>query len=175
MSADTEVMEMDADLRAIGARTGLPFGLRVQQRLYSMEQFIALHGSGTLRKNHRLGFRTREHYLHERAAFEFGAGWECLPVSRVRWGDAISEPDCHPVTEAGWYADRYLTVCLFPGDRAEVKSIEVEYSDGTKREGIGLVLRATSAPWVPPGHLGFAIIAEWDPQSKSYREAINVC
>lgn len=170
MSSETTVTQLGPDVFL--CKEG-PFGFLVKKRCLTEQEFIDQHASGTLRKNKRLGFRTREHYLHERASFEFGAGWECLPVSRVRWGDPLSEPDVKPVTEAGWFADRYIHCCLFPGDRVEVKSIEVEYKDGTTKQGIGMVMRETSAAWVPPGHLVFVIISEWNTVTKSYADAIN--
>lgn len=144
-------------------------------RIMSKTDFIDKHGSGTLRKNQRLGFAVRSQYLEERTAFDFGWGFECIPVSRVRWGDPISEGDCKSVTEAGWFADRYIERVRYPGDVIEVKSIEVEYPDQSKREGIGLVVRETTAPWVPKGYIIFAIISEWDVKNNCYLPAQNPC
>lgn len=143
-------------------------------RRMTMAEFIEHLGSGTLRKNDRLGMNTRSHALSERTHYEFGGGFECLPERFVTWGEARSEPDSSPVTEAGWYADRYAHMCLFPGDEMEVKYLIVE-AEGQRREGIGIVIRKTSAPWVPAGYMVVAIIAEYDPEKHDFREAVNPC
>lgn len=44
--------------------------------------------------------------------------------------------------------------------------------DGPTKEGVGLVLRRTSASWVPAGYLVCAIVAEYDPKAKEWKEAI---
>ena len=97
------------------------FSRRVRVRLMSREDFFNKHASGTLRKNARVGMHCLAQYIHERCAFEFGYGFECLHETRVLWGTPITEADCHPVTEAGWHIDRYVEVCAFPGDRMEAK------------------------------------------------------
>jgi len=38
---------------------------------------------------------------------------------------------------------------------------------------VGMVLRQTSASFVPSGHLVFAIIAEFDAKTKQWLEAVN--
>ena len=40
-------------------------------------------------------------------------------------------------------------------------------------EGVGMVVRQTSAQFIPGGHLAFAIVAEFDPMTKQWRDAIN--
>jgi hypothetical protein len=148
---------------------------RVELRLLSAEEFINRHASGTLRKNRALGMVWRSQYLEERTAYEFGWEFECLPRSRVTFGDAYTEGDCAAITEAGWFCERYLSLAAFPGDRLEVKYLNVEYSDERKREGIGLIVRETSAVFVPEGHLVFAIVAEYDPVRKRFKAARNPC
>lgn len=152
-----------------------PLNRRVQLRLLSAEEWVDRHASGTLRKNKSLGMVWRSQYLAERTAYEFGWGFECLPRSRVTFGDAYTEGDCKPLTEAGWLCERYLTLAAFPDDQLEVKYIQVEYDTGTKKEGVGLVLRQTSAPFVPDGSLVFAIVAEFDPVRKRWKRARNPC
>lgn len=146
---------------------------RLAIREMSAEDFIDNHGSGTLRKNKRIGMVWRDQYLAERTAYEFGWEFECLPRSRVTFGDAYTEGDCHSVTEAGWHCERYMTMAIFPEDYFEVKYISVEYADGTKKEGIGLIVRKTSAPFVPNGYFVFAIVAQFDPINKKWHEARN--
>lgn len=169
-SRATERIEMAAEIRSCA-----PFARRVKARLLTREEFIERHASGTLRKNNRIGMRMRDQYLHERTVFEFGWGFECVPETRVTWGSCLSEPDCRPITELGWLVDRYATVCAFPGDEMELKYIAVEYPDGARREGLGLVIRKTSADFIPEGHMVFALITEHDPVAKDWKEAVNPC
>lgn len=133
------------------------------QRSMSADAWVDEHGSGTLRKNKRIGFAWKSQYREERVAYEFGWTFECVPASRVMWGIPITEGDCHSVTEAGWHIERFFTRNVFAEDFYEAKYIRVEYPDGSSKEGIGLVLRQTSAAWVGDGQLVFAIIAEYVP------------
>lgn len=159
------------ELRAVG-HPG--FGARVAMRMMPMDVFIATKASGTLRKNAAIGMNTTSHALHERVAYEFGYGFEALPERFVTWGEARSEPDCKPLTEAGWHIERYASVCLFPGDEVEAKYIIAEI-DGVRREGAGLIVRVTSVPWLPRGYVVFAIIAEYSPAEGRFLPAINPC
>lgn len=151
------------------------FASRIAARAMSADEFIERHGSGTLRKNRRVGMDWSGQYLHERTAFEFGWAFEAIHETRVLWGTPITQGDSKPVTEAGWFIDRYATICAFPGDELEAKYITVEYPDGTRREGLGIVVRRTSATFVPEKHMVFAIVAEWDAARKEYRDAVNPC
>lgn len=146
---------------------------RVKIRTMSADEFVDLHASGTLRKNKRLGMVWREQYLEERVSYEFGWCFECLPRSRVTFGDAYTEGDTHAITEAGWHIERYLELSTFPEDKFETKYINVEHKDGTKREGIGMICRETSAAFVPAGHIVFAIVAEFDVVKRDWRDAEN--
>lgn len=147
---------------------------RFNVRFDSMDAFIEARGSGTLRKSARLGMNVKSHALHERTLYEFGGAFDCQPERFVTWGEARSEPDCSAVTEVGWYADRYAATCLYPGDEMEVKYITVE-QEGFRREGLGIVIRKTSAPWVPQGYMVFAIIAEYDATKHDFKDAVNPC
>lgn len=146
---------------------------RVKLRTESADEFIESHASGTLRKNKRLGMVWRDQYLHERTAYEFGWMFECLPRSRVTFGDAHTEGDNKAVTEAGWHIERYIEMSTFPEDRFETKYIQVEDKEGVKREGIGIIVRETSAAFVPAGHIVFAIVAEFDATTNRWCEAEN--
>lgn len=144
-------------------------------RQMTEEKWIDTFASGTLRKNKRLGFTYRTQYLHERCAWDYGHAFEVLPRSRVTFGDPITEGDCKPITESGWFIDRYMTInkAIFPSDYYECKYIHVEQGDGTKTEGVGIVVRATCAPWLPTGHILFAIVAEYDTHQKRFLPASN--
>ena len=164
----TEVVPVSQDVRRSPA-----LKRRLAIRLMSMEAFIERHGSGTLRKNRRIGFAVRNQYLEERTAYEFGWEFEILASTRVTFNVPISEQDQHAVTEAGWHIERYLEMSTFPEDYFEAKYIHVEYPDGSRREGIGLIVRQTSASFVPKGHIVFAIIAEYNARKKRWKKAKN--
>lgn len=146
---------------------------RVALRRMEADEFIDRHASGTLRKNKRLGMAWRAQYLAERTAYEFGWGFECLPRSRVTFGDAYTEGDERALTEAGWLCERHITLATFPEDRYEVKYLNVDYGDDRRKEGVGLILRETSAGFVPDGHIVFAVVAEFDPVRKAWSAAHN--
>ncbi len=146
---------------------------RINLRTMDAEDWIQNHASGTLRKNKKLGMSWKSQYLEERVAYEFGWGFEVLPKSRVSFGDAISEGDCHSVTEAGWHIERYMEMSIFPEDVFECKHIDVEYNDGVTKTGIGIITRQTSASFIPSGHIVFAIVAQYDKVKKEWLDAEN--
>jgi hypothetical protein len=128
--------------------------------------------SGTLIKAHRLGLRVADQAKHEAIAQTMGYLFEILPASRVTFGDAISESDCHSVTETLWHCDRMIASHVFPEDVFEVKYINI--SDGESvREGIGIIVRQTSIQWVGTGMLLLAIVAEYDNINKKWNPPIN--
>src|SRR5436190_23224078 len=141
---ETQTVPLDAALAECP-----PLARRVALRRMEADEFIERHASGTLRKNKRLGMVWREQYLEERTAYEFGWGFQCLPRSRVTFGDAYTEGDTHAITEAGWHIERYIELSTFPEDRFEAKYITVEHKDGTKREGVGMIVRETAADFLP--------------------------
>lgn len=138
----------------------------------SEDEWINTHASGTLRKNRRLGFAYRKQYLEERIAYQFGSGFEIAPRSRIITGIPITESDSHAVTEAGWHIERYVNRQLFEEDECEAKYIRID-EESSSREGIGIVITNTSVKWVPEGHVIFAIVAEYDPIKKNYKEVQN--
>lgn len=146
---------------------------RIDIRKMTQEDFIEKHGSGTLRKNKRIGFHWRSQYLEERVAYEFGWEFKMIPASRLTYNDPISEGDNHSVTEAGWHIERYLNMSVFPEDEFECKYIIVEFGDGKREEGIGILVRRTSAPWIPAGHIVYAIVAKYDPAIGAFKRARN--
>jgi hypothetical protein len=145
---------------------------RLNLRTMSKEEFIETFGSGTLRKNTRIGFDTNLQYKEERVAYEFGWGFQILNHTRITFGIPISEGDCHPVTETGWHVERYLNFNLFEEDIFEMKYIQIEESDGTKIEGIGLICRQTSASWIGHNQILYSMIAEYVP-GVGFKDAQN--
>lgn len=135
------------------------------------DDFIEKHGSGTLRKNTRLGMKTKSHYIEERVAFEFGYGFVCDYASRIEIGPAVSEGDCKASTEVGWHVHRMqeLAKVTFPHDRYRVCHIRHSPAEDEPWEGMGVVLEQTSAPFIPRGQVVFAIIAEWDSDKEEWK------
>lgn len=162
----TEKVPMNEEIKNCNALKN-----RVAVRSKSADKWIDDHASGTLRKNKRIGFAWRNQYLQERTVYEFGWEFEIIPRSYLTFGDPITEGDCHAVTEAGWHIERYVETRVFPEDYVEAKYINVEYGSGSTKEGIGIIVRETSADWIPDGHVVFAIIAEF--KSGNWLEAKN--
>lgn len=146
---------------------------RIKIREMPATAWVDEFASGTLRKNKRIGFAWNSQYLHERVAYEFGWTFEMLPRTQVIFNDPITEGDCKPLTEAGWFIERYKSLSVFPEDTFETKYILVENRDGTRREGVGIVVTQTSAFWIPKGHIVFAIVAEHSKTLKNFRDARN--
>ena len=103
---------------------------------------------------------------------EFGANFLTMPERFILTGKAKSEQDTPSVTEAWWFAERYAQVRIFPGDKMEVCYILYEL-DGKRREGIGIVIRETSAPWVPKNYAVFAIVAEFSRETDAWLPAVD--
>ena len=144
----------------------------LELRRMSEDDFIEKHASGTLRKSKRIGMVYRSLYLKERTAYEFGYNFEILPRSLVTFGDPITEGDCHPLTEAGWHIERYLFLNGGKDEYYECKYIHVDYPDGSKKQGLGIIVRRTTAQYVPTGHIVFAIVTEFDPIKGDWKEAV---
>ncbi len=147
---------------------------RVAMREMGMEEFTETRGSGTLRKNKRIGMNVASHALDERVAYEFGYPFQACPERFVTWGEPRSEENCKPLTEVGWHVERYASMCLFPGDEMACKYIIVE-KDGVRTEGVGIVIRKTSVPWLPKGYMVFCIITEYSPIRHNFLDAVNPC
>lgn len=146
---------------------------RGEVRLKSDGVWIDDHGSGTLRKAKRLGFAWRALYLEERTAHEWGWEFRATTRSRVSFGDAFIEGDTPALTEACWHIERYLSLNPFPdSDKFEAKYIYCT-DEGTTVEGVGIVVRQTSATWLPSGHIVFCIIARYNTHTKEWERARN--
>lgn len=129
--------------------------------------------SGSLKKAHRLGAKINDQLRQEALAQTLGWTWESVQSSYLTFNDAVSEGDNHSLTEAGWFADRWLAINLFDEDFYEYKYIIISNPDGSRREGVGLICRETSIQWVQPGSLIFCIIAEYDVNCEEWNEAKN--
>lgn len=178
----TQAQEMSGDLarmiveveKASRVKHTNPMWMRVRSRFMSEAEFLFLHASGTLRKNARLGFDYKKQLLHERVAFDFGYGFEAIHESHVNWGTPITEGDCHPITESGWHTDRYESIS-FPGDEFEIKYLKIHTGNGPDREGVGIIIRKTSASYVPNNYVVFSLITEVDTVKHDYKDAANPC
>ena len=152
---------------------------RVDVRHKSADKWIEDHASGTLRKNKRIGMDWKSQYNTERLAYEFGWCFESLPSNRVNFGNAITAGDCSAITEAGWHAERIMSMDVF-GDTFQVKYIHAQGGSGknvspdAKREGLGIIVRTTSYPFVMQNHLVFAFIALLDTETGKW-VAENPC
>lgn len=135
--------------------------------------FIENHGSGTLRKAKMLGSAYISLYREERIAYDFGWEFRIAPNSRITYNDAVAEGDCHSVTEAQWFAERYMTLNRFTEDKWSFKYIIVEDVDGTRTEGIGLFCKQTCADYIGVGNSLYCIITEWDIEKKEWKDAKN--
>lgn len=145
---------------------------RLKIRRMPEHEWIDQHASGTLRKNKKIGFSYRSQYLAERVAYEFGYGFEIQTRSTISFGDPLTEENCSAITEAGWHIERYINLDIF-ADYVEAKYIYASGRDGTERQGVGMIVRETSAAWLPTGHIVFSIVAEFDKQNNRWKNAIN--
>ena len=114
---ETKIVNPKSDYKCIKRRFDI--------RMMSASDWIEEHGSGTLRKNKKLGMAWKAQYLEERIAYEFGWEFECQARSRIMFGDAYTEGDCSAVTEAGWHIERYMNLSVFEEVKVECKYINV--------------------------------------------------
>jgi hypothetical protein len=146
-------------------------------RNMAYDEWVCNYASGSLQKAKKLGFSFRPLYLEERVAHEFGWGFKIAPRSRLTFGDALMEGDNSSLTETVWHSCRIIDRNQFPdSDVYEVKYINAYESDikeASAYEGVGLILRQTSAKWLPTGHIVYAIIAEW--KNNRWERAQNPC
>lgn len=129
--------------------------------------------SGTLKKNTKIGMKSYSQLEHEAICQVLGWGFEVLPTTRVVFNDAISEGDCHSITEAGWHIDRMLSTWIWPEDKFECKYIIIDESGCSRREGVGIVCKSSSVQWIGNGKIVFALIAEYDSVRGVWKDAIN--
>ncbi len=148
---------------------------RYSIRFMSNEDFLRDKASGTLRKNSKLGFRFEDQLNAERVAYEFGYSFESVPSTRITFNDAITCCDDSAITYSGWVAERYITLqtAIFQEDQYEIKYLIVERPDGKREEGIALMVRRTSFPFVRKGHIVFSFLALYDTLKKEYVKVAN--
>ena len=173
---NTEIVPLSEEIKSI---TNLP-GLNIMKKMRSTplkdwfnDEDLAGRLSGTLKKNNRVGFKVFDQLRHEAFCQTLGWTWESYQSSYITFNDAVSEGDCHAITEAGWFADRWLALNLFPEDKYELKYIIITMPDDAKREGVGLICRETSIQWIQPGSLVFCMLCEYSSKTKTWTEASN--
>lgn len=144
-------------------------------RFMTDKEFIEEKASGTLRKNSKLGMRHQEQLSSERLAYEFGYNFESAPSSRITFNDAMTMCDSKPLTESGWMGERFISIqkTIFPEDEYMVKYMILEEEDGSRREGVALMVKATSYPWIKAGRIIFCFLTVYDPVKKEYLKAVN--
>lgn len=146
----------------------------VENRTMSNDAWIEAHGSGTLRDNKELGFVWSIQCLSERLAYTFGYGFSAHKAHLVTFNDSISECDERAYTLAGRWVKRYLAKSLFPEDYFEVKYVIVKNEEGKREwEGIGLILRQTSAQFIPNNTMVVAKIARFDAAKGAWDSPVN--
>lgn len=141
-------------------------------RNMSKEEFIENHGSGTLRKNKKIGLKHNLQYWDERIAYEFGWEFRMIPSTRITLGNAQTEGDVKGLTEYGWFVERFMNTRVFKEDLIEPVYLQVEDSDGTKIEGNGVFIKQTSFK-IPKGYVIFAIITPFNSTTGEWGEALN--
>lgn len=115
-----------------------------------------------------------EQLKSEEIAQVFGYGFEIMPTTYLNFNDAMSEGDCHALTEVGWHADRMIFLNPFGSDEFKVSYIVVQDINGNiERQGIGIILLKTSVKWISPGSCVFSLLTEYDPIKKEWSNCIN--
>lgn len=136
-------------------------------RTLNQADWIAKHGSGTLQKSQRLGFDIYDKYLEERVKFEFGFGFEILPKSYLTVSD-IKLVSASALTELGWHLERMIEIRPYESDWFLAKYIQLGTDD---RQGGCILLKETSASWIPKGMMVFAMVAPF--KDGKYQDAVN--
>lgn len=160
---------------------GLTDGLKIQvlMRMISPAQWLEHDQlknflSGTVKKNALIGFKVVRQLRGEAIAQTLGWGFEIYPTSYITFNDALSEGDCSAITESGWHIHRMINIRPFSEDVFETKYICVHDSEGRiEKQGVGVVVKQTSVQWIGSGNLCFAILAEYDPKTKTFNECEN--
>lgn len=130
--------------------------------------------SGTLRKNARIGFKHQSQLEHEAICQTLGWGFEILPTTYLTFNDAVTEGDCHSLTEVGWHVDRILNINPFDEDVFELRYINIQNQEGfIIRQGVGLIVKKTSVQWIKKGSMCFALLTEYDNIKKEWTDCVN--
>lgn len=146
----------------------------VEKRTMSNSEFIEMHGSGTLRDNKNLGFVWSIQNLSERIAYTFGYGFGAYKSHNVVFNDSISECDETAYTMAGRWFKAYQAKKLFEEDYFEIKYVIIK-DDNDKKvwEGIGVIIRETSATFIPDNTIVIAKVARFDPEKQVWEAPVN--
>lgn len=143
-------------------------------RTMSNTDFIELHGSGTLRDNKALGFVWSIQCLSERLAYTFGYGFSAVKSHLVVFNDPITECDEVAYTLAGRWFKAYNAKKLFAEDYFEIKYVIIHNEQNKKEwEGIAVIVRETSAQFIPDNVLVIGKIVQFMPQSQSWGIPVN--
>lgn len=150
----------------------LPLNI-VKNRTISNNDWIEAHASGTLKDNKDMGFVWSIQCLSERLAYTFGYGFSAFKSHLVTFNKSISECDEAAYTLAGRYSKYYIAKKLFDEDYFEPKYIIIKDEHGKKEwEGIGLIIRETSATFIPNNTLVLAKVAQYIPKA-GWQPVIN--
>lgn len=137
-------------------------------------EFIEEHGSGTLRDNKEMGFIWKIQCTAERLAYVFGYGFQAYPADQVLYNDSISECDEKAYTLAGRWMKAYQAKSLHPEDYFELKYLTLKDVKGqTTWEGIGIIVRQTSARCIPLDTLVIAKVCQYLPTQGKWAEPVN--
>lgn len=146
----------------------------IEKRIMTNSQFVELHGSGTLKDNKSLGFVWSIQCLSERLAYIFGYGFSAFKAHNVVFNDSISECDERAYTLAGRWFKAYQAKKLFEEDYFEIKYVIIKDDTDKKLwEGIGVIVRETSATFIPDNTLVIARVARFDPVKQEWEQPIN--
>lgn len=126
------------------------------------EMWVQEYGSGTLRRAIEEGMVWCDLYHHERAAMEYGFGFELVHRSRLTTGPAVADGDHPPTTETCWHK-RALTyraqVCGL--DRVyRVVWARVDHGDSHVQEGLAIVCECPRPAWAPKGRVLLAFTTD---------------
>lgn len=146
----------------------------IEARTMSNADFIELHGSGTLRDNKNLGFVWSIQCLSERLAYVFGYGFSAFKSHNVIFNDSISECDELAYTMAGRWFKSYQAKKLFEEDYFEIKYVIIK-DDMDKKiwEGIGVIVRETSAKFIPENTIVVAKVCRFNPDCQTWEKPVN--
>jgi len=172
----TKTVELNKELKNINNKG---ISLQVLMRETLLKDWLKTESlldrlSGTLRKNARIGFKYNSQLEQEAICQTLGWGFELLPTTYLTFNVAISEGDCHSITEVGWHFDRLLSVHIFPEDIFELKYINIQDIEGNiERQGIGIIVKETSIQWIGNSKLCFALLTEYNNKTKEWSECVN--
>ena len=175
---ETKIVPIDKDILSISSK--IPgIQLQVMMRETPLTKWLTTDQlsdrlSGTLKKNARIGFKHFSQLEHEAICQTLGWGFEIIPTTYLTFNDAVTEGDCHSLTEVGWHFDRLLSVHIFPEDIFELRYINIQDQEGIiVRQGVGIIVKKTSVQWVKNGSMCFALLTEYDSKTKEWTECVN--